>query len=311
MKRLATLIAGLALLTAACGSGSAGSLGAAPTGPGSPAAPGPAGTAAGSPAASSGGAPSGPAGPGPSAETSAPAAAGTVNLAIWLLRSGKLFETQRSKPYSQAVGQAALAAMLAGPNQAERAAGLQSAIPSGTRLLGLKIAAGTATVDLSSAFESAATAPAMARRLAQVVYTATQFPTVTSVRLKIEGQARTVIGGVPVQASQTRAMYSSYLPAITVTSPFIGQQVSNPVTVSGTADVFEAVVSVRVLNAAGAEIARTFTTASCGTGCRGNYSATVSYSVSSKQPGTIEVFETSAKDGSPVQVQTIPVTLVP
>jgi hypothetical protein len=310
MKRLAALIAGLALLTAACGSGSAGSLGPAPTGPGLPAGTGPAGSAAASPATSSG-APAGPGGPGPSAGTSGPAAARTVSLAIWLLRSGKLFQTQRSTPYSQAVGQAALAAMLSGPNQAERAAGLQSAIPVGTRLLGLKIAAGTATVDLSSAFESGTTATVMARRLAQVVYTATQFPTVTSVRLKIAGQARAVIGGVPVQAGQTRAMYSSYLPAITVTAPFIGQQVSSPVTVSGTADVFEAVVSLRVLNAAGAEIARTFTGASCGTGCRGDYSVLIPYSVSSQQPGTIEVFETSAKDGSQVQVQTIPVTLVP
>jgi hypothetical protein len=87
--------------------------------------------------------------------------------------------------------------------------------------------------------------------------------------------------------------------------------VTSPVTVSGTADVFEATVSVRVLDSAGHEIARTFTTASCGTGCRGDYSVTVSYSVPRTQPGTIEVFESSAKDGQPVNVQLIPVTLAP
>ena len=68
---------------------------------------------------------------------------------------------------------------------------------------------------------------------------------------------------------------------------------------------------VRIGDSAGHEIARTFTTASCGTGCRGDYSVTVSYSVPRTQPGTIEVFESSAKDGQPVNVQLIPVTLAP
>jgi hypothetical protein len=106
-------------------------------------------------------------------------------------------------------------------------------------------------------------------------------------------------------------MYSGYLPAITVQSPVIGEQVTSPVTISGTADVFEAVVSVRILDPAGNEIARTFTTASCGTGCRGDYSVTVSYPVPRTEPGIIEVFESSAKNGLPVNVQLIPVTLTP
>jgi hypothetical protein len=149
----------------------------------------------------------------------------------------------------------------------------------------------------------------MPLRIAQMVYTLAQFPAITGVRFEIDGQGVTVLGGVPVQSPQTRAMYSGYLPAITVQSPVTGQRVTSPVTVSGTADVFEAVVSVRILDAAGNEIARTFTTASCGTGCRGDYSVTVSYAVPRAGPGTIEVFESSAKDGRPVNVQQVPVTL--
>lgn len=94
-------------------------------------------------------------------------------------------------------------------------------------------------------------------------------------------------------------------------SPVTGEQVTSPVTVSGTADVFEAVVSVRILNSAGREIARTFTTASCGTGCRGDYLVTVSYPVPRTEAGTIEVFESSAKNGLPVNAELIPVTLAP
>jgi hypothetical protein len=87
--------------------------------------------------------------------------------------------------------------------------------------------------------------------------------------------------------------------------------VTSPVTISGTADVFEATVSIRILDSAGNEIARTFTTATCGTGCRGDYSVPVRYAVPRQEPGTIEVFETSMENGQPLHLQLIPVTLTP
>lgn len=111
---------------------------------------------------------------------------------------------------------------------------------------------------------------------------------------------------VPVSSTPTGG-----LPAITVLTPASGTRVTSPVTVSGTADVFEGVVSVQILDSAGHEIARTFTTASCGTGCRGVYSVAVAYRVQVAGQGTIEVFERSAKDGSPINVQLIRVTLEP
>jgi hypothetical protein len=51
--------------------------------------------------------------------------------------------------------------------------------------------------------------------------------------------------------------------------------------------------------------------ASCGPGCRGDYSVAVSYLVPRTEHGTIEVFESSAKNRLPVNVQLIPVTLTP
>jgi hypothetical protein len=151
----------------------------------------------------------------------------------------------------------------------------------------------------------------MPLRLAQVVYSITQFSSVTGVRFQINGHGRTVVGGVPVQQPQTRAMDDGYLPAIVVENPNIGATIPNPAAVSGTADVFEATVSVRILDAAGNQIARTFTTATCGTGCRGDYSVSLPYSVTRQEPATVEVFEASAKDGSAINVQSIPVTLSP
>jgi len=303
MKRLPIMmIIGVCLLAAGCGTPSSGSLGPAPTATArasSPAAPPASGTASAAPS---------PSGQRP---TATPAPARGIGLQAWFSRNGKLFVTNRTVPATAGIGQAALDRMLAGPSAAEYAAGLRSRIPATTTVHGVRISAGIATVDLSSSFESAASPSAMPLRIAQVVYTLTQFPTVTGVRFAIDGQGVTVVGGVPVQSPQTRAMYSGYLPAITVRSPVIGARLTSPVTVSGTADVFEATVSVRILDSAGHEVARTFTTASCGTGCRGDYSVTVSYSVPRTQPGTIEVFESSAKDGQPVNVQLIPVTLAP
>ncbi len=99
--------------------------------------------------------------------------------------------------------------------------------------------------------------------------------------------------------------------AITLESPVAGAAVTSPVKISGTADVFEATVSIRILDAGGNEIARTFTTATCGTGCRGDYKQSVEFQVDAEQEGTIEVFEESAEDGSAINVVSVRVTLVP
>ncbi len=101
------------------------------------------------------------------------------------------------------------------------------------------------------------------------------------------------------------------LPPIVVDTPAPGDRVTSPVTISGTADVFEATVSIRILDANGKVIEETFTTASCGTGCRGAYSAKVPFHVGSEQPGTVVVYESSAETGKMLFSVRIPVTLVP
>ncbi|MEP6476292.1 MAG: Gmad2 immunoglobulin-like domain-containing protein [Actinomycetota bacterium] len=99
--------------------------------------------------------------------------------------------------------------------------------------------------------------------------------------------------------------------AIAVTAPARNATVTSPVTISGTADVFEATVSIRILDEAGNVLAETFTTATCGTGCRGDYTIDVPFAVHAEQPGVIQVYEVSAMDGSRINTVRIPVTLVP
>jgi len=111
-------------------------------------------------------------------------------------------------------------------------------------------------------------------------------------------------------ASPTTSASPTPEPAIVVTSPRPGDEVSSPLTIRGNADVFEATVSISILDAAGNEIVRTFTTATCGTGCRGTFSKAVRFEVTETQSGIVRVYESSAEDGTPINVVDIPVTLV-
>lgn len=98
---------------------------------------------------------------------------------------------------------------------------------------------------------------------------------------------------------------------VSVTEPCAGDAVTSPLSVAGEANVFEATVSMRILDEDGKEIATAFTTAECGTGCWGAFAGEIEFEVDTEQQGTLEVFESSAKDGSDIHKVSIPVTLVP
>jgi hypothetical protein len=207
------------------------------------------------------------------------------------------------------VGAAAVEWLLQGPAEE----GVQTAIPAGTRLLGLTIEDGIATVDLTSEFEEGGGSLSMTMRLAQVVYTLTQFPTVDGVLFRLDGRDVDVFSGegIILDHPVTRSDYEDLVPVIVVESPQPGA-VSSPVTVSGNANVFEANVTVVILDAAGNELARTFTTATCGTGCRGDFSVAVPFEVDEAQAGTILVHDDDAAGtGNPPHQVRVPVLLQP
>ncbi len=99
--------------------------------------------------------------------------------------------------------------------------------------------------------------------------------------------------------------------AIVVLRPQPGEFVTSPVIVRGEADLFEATVSIRILDAAGVELAAAFATATCGSGCRGEFVTEVFFFTPLRQDGIIEVFESSAEDGSQLHLVRIPVVLAP
>jgi Immunoglobulin-like domain of bacterial spore germination len=97
--------------------------------------------------------------------------------------------------------------------------------------------------------------------------------------------------------------------AIVVETPFADGDVGTPVSVTGTADVVGASVTVRVLDDAGGELAQTIVQATCGDGCVGTFAAELFYFVPKRTSGWIEVSGASAEGPAP-RVR-VPVILFP
>lgn len=237
-----------------------------------------------------------------------------LTLQVWLARSDGLVPVQRAHAWTLAAAKAAIEALLAGPTAAERASGLSSAIPKGTKLLGISLHNGVATIDFTSEYATGGGALSMQDRLGQVVYTLTGFPTIKRVLFRLDGAPVHVFSseGIVLDHAVSRSDYVNLLPPITVTEPTRGELVTSPATVSGEANVFEANVSIEVLDAHGRVVGKAVTLATCGTGCRGTFSTPVTFAVTSKQPGTIVVHDDDAAGlGTPPHIVRIPVTLAP
>ena len=245
--------------------------------------------------------------------TSAPG--GATSVTIYLFMDGKLVPVRRQIDETRAVGRAALNALFEGPTANELAASppLTTSIPDGTILLGLDIADGLATVDLSREFESGGGSASMFGRLAQVVYTLTQFPTVKQVAFQLDGEPVTVFSGegIVLDEPSGREDYEAFLPSVFVERPTWGATLGNPVRVSGIANVFEAVFFIEVLDADGDTLAKERVMATCGTGCWGTFDVTIPYDVSARREGSVVTYTLSAVDGSIEDQRSYPVTLVP
>jgi hypothetical protein len=239
---------------------------------------------------------------------------GVVHYKVWFQRGEQLFVVSRAHAATSRIGSAALADLLAGPTTAEHDAGVATSIPYGTDLLGLIIDNDIATVDLTTEYESGGGTVSMTMRLAQVVCTLDQFPTVKGVLFQLDGQAVDVLGGEGIVIDHPLRCrdYRDLLPAILVTSPASGETVANPVTITGSANVFEANVTVEVLDAAGDVVGNGFTTATCGSGCRGTFTITLSYDVAKAQKGELVIHDDDAAGtGQPPHEVRFPVLLQP
>lgn len=119
----------------------------------------------------------------------------TIKLKVYFVKNEKLVAVDRYVPRTNMVGTASLKSLLVGPTAAEQKAGFSTAIPAGTKLRGLSIKNKVATVDLTGKFATGGGTLSMYQRLGQIVYTITQFPTVDSVKIRLDGKDLRALGG--------------------------------------------------------------------------------------------------------------------
>ena len=177
-----------------------------------------------------------------------------------------------------------LAALVAGPGEAEAELGLTTAIPESATIS--VSASGELTVDgLGEPFDLA---------LAQIVYTLTQF---SGVEISYDGE------------SVTRADFEHFTPSVLVESPLAFEEVTSPLQASGTANTFEATFAFTITDSDGDLLAENFVTATSGTGTRGTFEFSQSFTADAGEEITLTVFENSAEDGSRMNIVEIPLRM--
>jgi len=252
----------------------------------------------------------GPSGTPPSAPSPSPSSAPTqTTVRLYFLRGEKLGVAERRVKHTTMPATASLKALLAGPGTAEQEAGLGTAIPAGTRLLGLSIADGTARVDLSNEFAAGGGSLSMSARIAQVVYTLTRFPSVRRVEVLLDGEPVETLGGegIVLDGAQRRADWRALEPNILVESPGVGAVLPTPFVLAGTAMVFEGSFQARLVDSSERRVVNVVVQATRGAPGRGRFAKEIAFSTAARR-GTLIVFAQNMEDGSRQDEVEIPVT---
>lgn len=223
---------------------------------------------------------------------------------IYLIREVHMLEK------SEGAARAALNELISGTPLTE---GAYKVLPEDTKILGVKIEDGLATIDFSKeVLKANVGSEGEALGISSIVDTLTEFPTIHKVQFTIEGSAENGMdwwGHVGLYNQPfSRDLSKVYEPAIWVTMPADGSKITSPLTLCGNARVFEAAVSYRLKDYSGNILAQGLTMATAGAPTRGGFEATIAFTPSPSGKGNLEVFEVSMKDGTEINKVTIPVT---
>ena len=208
----------------------------------------------------------------------------TTAVTVYFLRNDQVWPVRRDVTEPDA----ALDELNGGPSGDEESdLELTTAIPE--EGVSASVAGGVATVESEADLSDQA--------LAQVVYTITADPAVTSV--EADGQM------------YTRDDFEDFTPSVLVESPLAYDVVTSPLNARGTANTFEATFSFEIKDSEGEVIASDFATATSGSGMRGTFSFAQPFVVEDAEAGSLVVFELSAEDGSRTNEVEIPLELQP
>lgn len=202
-----------------------------------------------------------------------PAAAGR-EVELWFIRDRPGFtlepEMHRLAGPTQAVARETLELLVTATPQDPM---LVSAIPQGTKILDVFLRDATLTVDLKFPGRLTMGAGYESALFSQVRQTGGQFETVRRVLILEEGRTPETPHGVILDKPRKPEEYE--VSPVVILEPAHDETVdAGSVTVSGTANVYEANVLLRLVDPDGKTAEKTFTTATCGTGCRGDWEHT-------------------------------------
>jgi germination protein M len=241
--------------------------------------------------------------PRPAAAVKQPGALGgrQLNLAVFYVRSfgGRryLAPEWHPVPYTRAVATAALGELVDGRPLAR---GARRPFPAGAGLRSVELDAGTITVDLTAAALPAVTGPDRAWSLQALVHTATQFPKVERVAVRVEGRA--------VAGPLARDPVLPLAP-IVVVEPAAGALVEGDrVVVKGDASVYEGTVGLRLRDPRGRVMAQGYATAAEGAPGRGPFAGALRFiAPAAASAWTLEAFEVSPENGQVLYAVQLPV----
>jgi hypothetical protein len=189
--------------------------------------------------------------------------------------------------------------------------GFQSMIPVEVEVVGVTRSPSDQliTVDMNEAFvDGAGGLLADFTMLNQLIFTASDGEEVSEVLFTVGGEPVTAFGtdGLDISEPLGRDSFLDQLNSVNLDSAATGTG-DAPLVVSGFANVFEATVSLELVDVGGNVVYEAFTTATCGTGCWGAFSFNIDDFDFEATPVTLRVFWHSAEDGSPSDVVSVPV----
>ena len=212
----------------------------------------------------------------------------TSNVRVYFLRDGKVWPVAREVTSNDAWNWA-MQELFKGPTAKERQVlGARTAVPGDEGAYSFDKIPGVASFSTQREYPRTA--------LAQVVYTAMQFPGIKAVEFN--------------HRRYTRGDFEDQTPGILVESPLPFEQVSSPIRATGTANTFEATFNYELTDTDGKIVDQNFVTATSGTGTRGTFDFTTKpFTVPFDGVGSLVVYEPSAKDGSRTKLVEIPLRM--
>jgi Immunoglobulin-like domain of bacterial spore germination/Sporulation and spore germination len=188
--------------------------------------------------------------------------------------------------------------------------GFFNAVPEGVEVYGARVADGAPNaiiLEMNETFLEGSGTGLLGdvTMLNQLIYTATQDPGIDEVQFIVNNQPVTEFGteGIDLSGSVNRETFRDEIALINVTYPILLDQ-DGTVVVAGISNTFEAAMTLRITDAEGNIRHEENTTATSGSGTWGTYEFVLDASLLADD-STVQVFEYSAKDGTPQNIISI------